>query len=275
MKTLKWNLLLLLLLPGLAQAGQPSPWDKKLPMKSATIRYAVSGMETGEEIVYIQDYGRRTATLHTSVMDMMGQKTQTKTLDIEDPNWEYTYDLITGTGTKSTNPLKFLREEYAKLTPAEQTRVQGNAEKLGLNMMGSMGGKLERNATKILGYPCDRITIKGTSVYSMHDTQLMLKMEANMMGMKRSVVATSLEKRPVAEKHFTHPAGIKAIYDPEADEMSREMAVATIAWLKNPQAASQASPMLPMMPEEDGSMSAEEQEMMHQAKEMMQGMFGE
>lgn len=275
---MKLGLLLLLLLfafPVLAFAGQENPWDQKLPFKTATIKYAISGMEEGTEILYIKDYGQRTATYHTTVTSMLGMKMENSTIEIEDPEWVYSYDLQEGTGMKSSNPKKYMKEEYEKLSKDEKKQVLKNTEQMGMSIMEGMGGAVEQKVTEMFGFKCDRATIMGTTVYSIHKTPVPLKTEANVMGMKMSMIATSFDKGKVDEKYFSHPRGVEAIFSQEADDMARSTARQTIAWLKDPEASKKAPSMQPMA---DGGnqqqIPPEDQEIMKQAEQMMEGLKG-
>jgi hypothetical protein len=271
---------MVLLLPIMATAGNSNPWEKKLPFKGATIHYTLSGMEQGVETLYIRESGRETATYHKGKTSMMGMVTNTDTIEIETPDWVYTFDLITRTGTKSANPQKYMIEEYQRLTPAEQKQVVENVKKMSL-LPGTeaMGAKVEPKAAKILGYDCDKVQMMGTTVYSLHDTGIPLKMDSNMMGMSMKQEATSIDEGAVSAKYFEPPPGIEAVADPQADAQARDMARQTLAMLKSPDGAKKMEgqgPVNPLMaPGEDGQqMTPEEKQEMEQAMEMMKGMMG-
>jgi hypothetical protein len=144
-----------------------------------------------------------------------------------------------------------------------------------MGMMTGMGGTVEENVTELLGYSCDRVSVMGTTVYSIHESQIPLKSEANIMGMQMNIVATSVDKGKVDEKYFAHPAGLEAEYDQEADDMAREMAQQTIEWLKDPEAGNTPPQMGGAALEERMQhVPQEDQEMMKQAEEMMEGLKG-
>ncbi len=265
----------LLILPALTCAREKNPFDRELDFESGVITYAISGMEEGSEVMYIRDYGKRSAIHHTTVTNMMGMKMENNTIEIEDPDWVYSYDLVEQTGVKGPNPKKYLIEEYEKLSGAEREQVQKNAGKFGMGVMTGMGGTVEENAAELLGYMCDRVSAMGTTVYSIHKSQIPLKSESKIMGMQMNIVATSLDKGKVEDTYFTHPAGIEAVFDQEADAMTRQMAKQTMDWLKDPEAGSVPPQMqgagqgnrMQQVPQED-------QEMMKQAEQMMEGLKG-
>jgi hypothetical protein len=268
-----FGLMVLMLLPVSVAAGDKSPWELKLPFKSATIHYTISGMENGSEVTYIRDYGREVATYHTTKTTMMGMTMVNETVDIDTPEWLYQFDLTERTGTKSVNPEKYMIEEYNKLSRADKKRVKENGEKMGASIPEGFGGNVQQNAQKILGYSCDRAEMMGTVVYSIHGSGIPLLVESNMMGMNMKIEATSVDKGKVSDKYFQFPEGIEAKFDPQSDAMAHEMAKQTIAMLKDPESAKKQGGR-PMMQGQQQQMSPEDQEQMQQAMEMLKGMFG-
>lgn len=269
-------MLMLLVVPHLVQAQKEMPWEQKLPFKNMTVEYALTGMEEGTEVLYIKDSGKMSATYHTTVTSMMGMKMENKTIEIEDPEWIYSFDLVEGIGQKTRNPKKYMMEEYEKLSAADKKAVIENSKKMGGNFMQGMGGEIEQKVTKMLGFDCDRISVMGTTTYNIHNTPITLKMESSIMGLKMSQVATSVKKSKVDDKVFAHPEGIEPVFDEQADAMMRQMAQQTMAWLKDPQAAGAGAPSMgPAAPQNrQQNIPQEDQEMMKQAEQMMQGIKG-
>jgi len=278
MRVRKLVLLLIWMFVALCTTGAwaENPFEEKLPFKSATITYAVSGMEKGGETVYIDDYGNRSAAYHETVTSMMGMTIQNKTLEIVEGDWVYSFDLVEKVGLKSHNPMFYMKEEFDKLSGAEKKQVMKNRKLIGMSAMSGMGGKVEENAVEILGYPCDRVQSMGATVYSLHGSSVVMKTESEAMGVKMENVATAIDTGAVDAKYFAHPEGIEVEHDEEADSMSRQMAQQAIAWLKDPEAASKPLPMGTMgqsermqnVPEEDQA------EMMKQMEAIMKGMQG-
>ena len=153
-----------LLLPGAAVAAKKAPWEVELPFKAATINYEISGMETGQEVLYIRQHGKETARYRSTTTSMLGMSLKSQTVEIMTPDWVYSFDLQEGTGSKSINPEKLMIEEYNKLSASEKKKVRENGEKMGASAMSGMQGSVEENAKEILGYSCDRATIMGTTV---------------------------------------------------------------------------------------------------------------
>ncbi len=263
-------LALVLLLPSGSLAN---PWEMKLPFAEATITYELSGMETGEEVLYIKDHGLRTATYRTTSTSMFGMTMKNRTVEITDPDWVYTFDLQEQTGTKSINPQKLMVEEFSKLSDEERKKVEKNAETMGTSMMQGMQGTVEPKAREILGYPCDKTTMMGVTVYSIHGSSIPLLTDSNMMGISMKSTATSISEDPVDEKHFRFPDGIEPQPDPEADRMAQIMAEQTLAMLKDPEAFKKENKSL-LGPQDQGDISPEDQQQMEEAMNALKGLFG-
>ncbi len=265
------------LFPVAVTAGKGLPWEKKLPFETATIKYEIHGMEEGEEIVYIRDYGKERATYHATVSKMMGMTMKNSSVDFHTPDTIYSFDLQEKSGVKSVNPQKYMEEEYEKLSSADKKKVAKNAEKLGGALTQGMQGGVQKNVIKILGYDCDKVSImNGSDVYLIHDTDIPLKSVVSMMGMKMVMEATSIDTGKVDGKYFQHPAGIVAESNPEADGIARTMAQRSIAMMKDPEAAKEMIPaQMGLSQERMDQMSEEEKQMMQQMMEGMKGLMNQ
>jgi hypothetical protein len=267
-----------LFLPIFATAGNDNPWERKLPFENATINYTLSGNEQGTETLYIRDYGKETATYHKTTTTMMGRTVQNDTVLIQTPDWMYTFDLVKKTGKKNVNPQKYMIEEYNKLSSAEKSQVMKNAQEMGTTMAKGMGGKIEKNVEKILGFDCDRATVMGTTVSSIHETGIPLKSDTNMMGISMKKEAKDVNKGSIDAKYFQHPAGITPQADPEGDDMSRSMAQQTVTMLKDPEGAKKAVRMNPMLQQKGKNSDQQDEapeisdEEMEQAMKALKGM---
>lgn len=215
-------------------SAEKNPWDVRLPFKEATIQYSITGSETGSETLYIRDYGKERSRHRKSTAKMMFMNTDTDQIEITSPDWIHTIDLKAGTGTKVTNPVKFMIEEYNLLSAKEKDMVNKNVQEMGSSMMQGMQGSVQQNAENILGYSCDLVSVAGTTSYSIHGTDITLKSDAAMMGMSFSTVATQVNEGSVPGNVFTPPAGIQITHDREADDAAKAMAKSTIDTLKSP-----------------------------------------
>jgi len=274
MRHLLYTLFLLILVQGSpAYAATDVPWDKLLPYENMTIVYTVSGIENGEETLYVRDHGRERATYRTTVTKMMGMAVNDQSVEFVTPDYIYSFDLQAREGSKSVNPQKLMAEEYQKLTPAEQKKVLKNAEQLGTVFTQGMGGKIEKKVMKIQGYDCDKLEIMGGSVtYLLHNTDIPLRFEVNMIGMKMLTEATSIKKKIEDTKVFDHPEGIVAQVGPEADQMAHMIAQQTMSALKDPEAAKKNMGGATKMQAVEQDMTEEDKKMMEQAGEMMKNL---
>lgn len=249
---------IVLLMPSFA-AAEDLPWNMKLPFKEAVVTYQLSGMESGQEKLYIKDYGKRTARHRTVSTTVLGITQKTNSVEIVTPEWIYTFNVQEGTGTKSVNPQKLMIEEYGKLSSEERKRVDINAKKMAGALMGRMQGSVEPDAKEILGYSCDRITSMGTIVYSIHNSGINLLSESNIMGIIINSTAIAIDTQGAEESYFELPAGIVPQTSPVKDQMAAMMARQTMSILKDPEkykdrnhgVMGMPSAAQPAIPEED------------------------
>ncbi len=219
---------LIVLLFATSSFALENPWDKKLPFKSATIDYKVAGTMSGEKTVYIKDYGRTTAEYSNTSMKMFGMTQQQKEIIITTPDWVYSRDMVGNTATRQANPKKFMIREFNRLSKAEQKKVTENAERFGIATIEGMDGKLQKNAAKIMGYKCDKVSLMGTIVYTISGTDLPLKIQGNTMGIKINQVATNIKKGGVAPSKFDLASNIDFVHDKQADLMMQAQAEGVI-----------------------------------------------
>jgi len=108
-------------------------------LKSAIIKYKVSGMNNGTEIVYIDDWGRREAIYKKFTTKLMGIDIERNfmTLITENGKWVYNIDLNSKTAIRTNN--------------AGYKALQGNS---GGNMDVAIGA-MKIGTEEILGKVCD------------------------------------------------------------------------------------------------------------------------
>lgn len=261
--------LVLFCLVAVAFAGD-LPWEMKLPFKQATIRYELKGSQQGTETLYVKEFGKIRAKHHKSSATIMGMTKKSDTIEITDPDWVTTYDLIEKTGEKVTNPTKLYLAEYNKFNSEEKRNFEKNSKELGASMMGKFGGSIKQKSAQHLGYDCDVSTIDGMSnVYLLHGSDIPLRSEVSVMGMTNSVNATAVDTNAsIQDSVFMPPAGITATSNQEAESMIAGTIKQTMDTLKRPDGAKamqqMGSPMMPIGPmgepgmEDDGPMSKEE-----------------
>lgn len=255
--------------------AQELPWEKKLPFENATIHYSINGVEQGEEILYIRNYGKEQATYSDSTTKIMGRAVNEKSVEFVDPDYVYTYDLQTREGMRSVNPSKYIAEAYAGLSAEERETVEKNAKEMGGAMTQGLGGNLQEKAATILGYDCDKVDIMGGgATYLIHGTGIPLKTEINMMGMKMITSAISIDTGRVDPKFFVHPEGIVAEVNTEQDAMAQAMGQRVINALKDPEAAKKGGIGAIQGVEMPHDMTEEDKMMIEQAGELLKGMQG-
>nr|WP_320010780.1 hypothetical protein [uncultured Desulfobulbus sp.] len=259
------------------------PWEVKLPFKEATIHYQLSGMEQGEEVLYIKEYGRMQASYHTTSTSMMGVTTKSQSVKITTPDWVSTYDLVDQAASKTTNPNKLYQREYNKLSLSEKKNFKKNATSLAAGMSAQMAGEVTQTKTRFMDYDCDVFTVKGLSTsYVLEGTNIPLKTETSMMGMKTTVVAIKVDtSTPVPDSVFDVPPGLTAEYAPQAEAMlegSVQQVVNSFkgadAGAKMQQQVGMGAMMTPRMEamQADGVNADEQAEMMRRMQEAMQQM---
>lgn len=249
------------------------PWERKLPFENASIHYTISGVEQGEEILYIRNFGKEQVIYSESITKLMGMAVTEKSVEFVDVDYVYSYDLQAQEGAKSVNPQKYMAKAYADLTPEEKKQVQKNATEMGGLLTEGMGGAVQENATEILGYSCDKIDIMGGgATYMIHGTDIPLKTEMKMMGMKMVITATSVDTGKVDPKYFIHPKGIVAKVDPEINAMGESMGYRVMNALKDPEAAKKSAGAGMDLGAVQKNMTEEDKQMMEQAEELLKGM---
>lgn len=268
------------LLVSLSSAWADDLWQVQLPFQQATINYTLTGGQTGTETLYIRDSGREQARYRTATSKMIFGESKIDEIEITTPDWVYSIDLTTRSGSKSANPIKFMQEEYDRLSSSEQQTVRKNMEEMGMAAMRGMQGSVQQKAATLLGYACDKVSMTGSTTWSLHKSGIPLKSEINMMGMHSIVEATSVDTAPVSADRFVPPANIAIEHDQEADRMSRSMAKSMIDSLKSPHAAQQmpqqASPFGSVQPPPASQANGDQpsREEMEKAMETIRGVFG-
>ncbi len=268
-----YALIIVLLAPSLT-AAEPNPWLRRLPFEQAVITYEISGMETGQEILYIRDFGERTARHRETSATILGIAQKSSSVEIATPEWIYVFDLRQGTGTKSVNPVQLMIDEYDKLTDEEKKKVAGQAEKKAGILSTGLPGSVEENAREILGFSCDRLEALGSTIYAIHGTGITLLSEIDVMGISVRSTATAIEKSGADMEYFAFPQGIEPQPSPEADQMARLVARQAMAVLKEPdRAAGPAQGLMGLPPGRDQEIPPEDriemEEVMNSIREML------
>lgn len=214
-----------------------TPWDKKLPFKGAAITYKVSGTLSGEKTIYVKDYGKTRAEFSDLSMKMFGMTQPQKEIIITSPDWIYTIDLVENIGSKQANPNKFMIEEFNSLSKKDQKKVLENVDRMGVSTLDGMNGSLEKNAATIMGYACDKVSVMGTTAYTLSGSDLPLKIEGDTMGVKVLQTVSNIQKGSVPSSKFKLPSTLVFEHDASIDQMMQTQAKTAIQNLlagKNP-----------------------------------------
>lgn len=168
--------------------------SKRYPeLKSAIIEYNVSGMDTGTEVVYIDDWGRREAIYRKVTTMMMSVKIERNimTLITDNGKWVYNIDLNTRTAVKMNN------SRYKALVGDSSTN------------MGEVIGAIKIGTEEVAGMVCE--VWKKDYPYSMAWIwkDIALKKDKNTAGTRVITVATDVQENiSIPEDKFTIPPDI-------------------------------------------------------------------
>lgn len=193
-----------------------SPWEKPLPYKKASIMYKMTGSmpggggSNGKMEIYFKEYGDYSVETTDMTSSVMGMTNREHDLTITTPNWEYTVDYANNTATKITNPDKYLIQEFKKLSKANQQKIINIINKRGWGIIESSRATYKKNAKKVLGIMCDKISVTNpepemsdevTTTYNIKGTFLPLIVEFRKGSMVAvDMVATSFKKSAPASK---------------------------------------------------------------------------
>ena len=170
---------------------------KRYEFKSGKVVYQSTGSMTGSETMYFDNYGMLEVKKTKATLEMMGIKQVTDTKVIMDGKWVYTIDNNSGEANKMENPLYSMFPEG------------GDLEKVGEQLMINMGGKKIGTET-LLDKKCEIWEIKKLMSKVWVWKSIPIKSEINMMGMKITQLATSVEVDiKVSPNEFKLPAGVE------------------------------------------------------------------
>ncbi len=170
---------------------------KRYQFKSGKVVYKMSGIQTGTETLYFDDYGRKEVHFNKSVIDMMGVKQKSNTQTIMEGKYIYTIDLEKNTGQKMENPLFDMFSD------------EDDLQKVGEDIMKKMGGKKVGTET-LNGKECEiwEVQKMGGKIWVWNS--IAIRTVVNMMGMNITQEAESIETDiNVSPDLFKIPKGIE------------------------------------------------------------------
>jgi hypothetical protein len=183
--------------------------DKPYPFKSAIIEYTISGsLQKGKEILYIDDWGRKTATERHTTMNIFGRTQKEDTLEIDNGEKHYRIDLTTKEMTVSPSYAK-RAEQMLKTMSTEQKQAmeQSGRETLAKLSPETVAEKKPKKGT-LLGKECDIFEIPELGVTSWQWNGITLKMKQSMLGdMQKEATSLKIDC-PISADRFAPPKEI-------------------------------------------------------------------
>lgn len=175
---------------------------KRYPkVKSGIIKYNVTGMNEGTEVVYFDNWGEREARYSNTSINMMGviRKNNTLTIMTDNGKWIYNIDLDKKTGTKMKNPT------FDKLAGKSEKELEDLTEK----MLGKMGAK-KTGTEKVAGKTCDVWESQSVKTKTCIWNDITLKSEAGIGKMSMNLVATEVKEGvSIPDEKFQIPSDVK------------------------------------------------------------------
>ena len=172
---------------------------RRYAIKSGVIEYKVSGIQTGTETIYFDDWGMKEAKYSKTELKMAGISQKVDQITYIDGEWNYTYDVAQNTGTKLKNPLF---DMLAKNMDEKDMKA------LGEKMMKGMGGE-KIGQEEVLGKTCDVWEIKQFKSKTWVWKNIPLKTESKMMQIL-TIEATNFEENAsVAADKLSPPKDVE------------------------------------------------------------------
>jgi hypothetical protein len=226
-------------------------FDKNIDFKEGVVHYRVSGSEIGTKTLYLKDYGRyKTIYTNTKSKFMRGQKTIRKITYIT-PKYNYEVDLKNNTATKLPNLKYLLQKKLLKLPSREREIVVKNFKKLKDRSILNLKGLFYPKAKNILGYVCNRESIKGITTYTAKNSDLVLETKANILGFNSNSSATKIEKKQLDSKIFEISKKLTISPTPQKVRELEKKAEEIISYLQNPDIEKTKTHQIPITQKED------------------------
>lgn len=210
-----------------AQAADDFPFVPHRPFDSALVEYESTGATPGKSTLYVKGEYR---AIHKSVA------AQGMPRDIiTTPEYVYTLDRINNVATRSDNPVRLYREEWAKASAADKATIQNNVNKFGFSMGSQLGASMEKRGGKILGRDCDKITLMGSSTCMWSDaSDIPLQADLSALGGGVETAVKIDENAEIPAGTFDLPDGMK-VQDSPAKAKQNAMAMQVFTALKDPE----------------------------------------
>lgn len=171
---------------------------RRYGIESGIVTYKVSGVSTGTETIYFDQYGYREARYTTTTTNVFGVKSETKSLGLLFGTTQYQIDLTQNTGTKTTNPMLVSMADKDKDLVLQSERL-----------LESMGGK-KIGKKEYLGKSCDEWEVSKMASKILVWKGVALSTDATLMGLNSKMEATKFQENvEIPEEKFALPEGVK------------------------------------------------------------------
>lgn len=168
--------------------------SKLFPFERATIKYALSGLQTGTQTSYIKDWGSVQVQHVDSNISMMGYERPFNSKIITTPEWVYTIDMVTNSGMRIANPLKDV-----------MTSGETDPDEISKRMMAAMGG-VEAGKETRAGHLCTIWEIKAASTkMCLREDNVLVYTRTDMMGQFMEINLVSIDTGTADDSHFVVP----------------------------------------------------------------------
>jgi hypothetical protein len=191
--------------PEAAKAPAGRRLAKYFEYESGMVEYALSGVRSGTEVLYWDDWGGRQARYTKASLTMMSITQTTDDWVITLPDVVYAIDMKTKTATRSVNPAKAFAEGLS----------EDELEEIGRRMTEAMGAKKVGTDT-VAGLSCEIWRTEALSTETCTHKNVPLRSKSGMGGMQFAIVATKIElDASVDQSHFQVPADVTVREAPE------------------------------------------------------------
>lgn len=186
---------------------------KKYQVKSGIVEYSISGVQTGKQTLYFDNWGLLSAEYTQATTTFMGMTVPTNTLSLTTQEWTYNIDLDKKEGTKIAN------KEIEELMKSLQGK---DLEEMGRKMLEKLNAKKIGNET-FLGKNCEVWEIQKLSSKVWLYKYIPLKTISNIMG-TITIEATKFEENvSIPADKLKVPSGIKITEQKFTDEEKQNM----------------------------------------------------
>lgn len=180
-------------------------YQKRFQIKSGHVEYKLSGTITGTKILWWDDFGDKyreeTNSEQIVKVNRKNEVVKTNTIMLFDGNYYYDIDLMTHKGTKTH---KDAVPDFSALASGMSDKEM---ESLGKNILGALGGRVDKKSETLLGRTCDVTKVMGATVHSYNGVTL--RSHAKILSVETLEEAVKFDENiAVAASLFIPPAGV-------------------------------------------------------------------